>query len=819
MKNADYWRGRFSILTDSAHREAGACVDDLEQIYRDAERTVQADLERWYGRFATNNGISLTDARKMLTAGQMEEFRWTVDEYIKIGQQANLSPEWLKKLENASARFHVSRLETIQLQIQQQMELLYGGQLDSLDGLLKDVVSNGYTHTAFEIQKGLGLGWDITALNQRKLETLLSKPWTADGKTFRDRCWENKANLVSGVQSTLTQGLLRGDGLQKITDNIKKQFGVSRYKAGRLAHTETTYFNAVSTLEVYKDLGIGEVEILETLDRHTCELCGGLDGTVIKLSEYEPGVTVPPFHPNCRGTTCPHYADMQGERAARNADGEVYYVPADTTYQKWAAEFLNGGAKDSLIKFVSVQEIRDKISGKENEIKALQDERNRLTQQMRDARSGEIEFDYGAKQYGKLADMSDEDFKAYLKEVEQREQAITEEMECLRKQQDSITFHNPGDEAKWDAISDQLRELRRERKNVRYELDELGRAADWRATYGSKGRDYFTNRVSAAQKSIDVVDSKISALNADIAGLKEELAKAELVQAQAEFSTKSLEEIKAEILEKHKDIIKTESQRAEFEKILDSLDKEHANLYNRLSGNFSGSRYYHKGTGWYSPSERAIHMDLNSHPWDDRVGRSLTGAWKTKFHEEFHQLDHILGTTGDFGGKSFAFSRTSTAYGSRMIAAIDQDVLDCINKAVDWYNAENGTTFKHIASLKRIGGDAKDCFFSWLGHVAPTAKDRALIDTFTDAVGLTTKGNINPYGKGYWGHQLSYQKSRGKDGATSEVWANLGSFLFRGETEGLEALSKLMPNTIDTYSGILDEVLEYAKGHQIQYMT
>ena len=273
-KNADYWRGRFSIIQDAAQREAGACVADLETIYRDAERTVQADLERWYGRFATNNGISLTDARKMLTTGQMEEFRWTVDQYIQAAQQNNLSPEWIKKLENASARFHVSRLETIQLQIQQQMELLYGGQLDSLDGLLKNVVSNGYTHTAFEIQRGLGLGWDITALNQRKLETLLSRPWTADGKTFRDRCWENKANLVSGVQSTLTQGLLRGDSLQKLTDRIKNQFGVSRYKAGRLAHTETTYFNGVANLEVYRDLGIEQVEILETLDRHTCEICG-----------------------------------------------------------------------------------------------------------------------------------------------------------------------------------------------------------------------------------------------------------------------------------------------------------------------------------------------------------------------------------------------------------------------------------------------------------------------------------------------------------------------------------------------------------------
>lgn len=349
MKNADYWRGRFAILEEAAQREADQCISGLEDMFREAERTVQADIERWYGRFATNNKISLTEARKWLTTGQLEEFKWTVDQYIKIGQQANLSPEWIKKLENASARFHISRLEAVQMQIQQHLELLYGNQLDSIDDLLKDVVSNGYTKTAFEIQKGVGIGWDITALNQKKIETLLSRPWTADKKTFRDRCWEGKANLVTGIQKNLTQGLLRGDSPQKITDAVKKQFGVSRYQAGRLVHTETTYFNAAASYESYKELGVDMVEIIETLDSHTCEICQPLDGTVIPLSQYEPGVTVPPFHPNCRGTTAPAIDEtIIGERAARNADGKVYYVPSNMKYGDWVKTFTEGASKDGL---------------------------------------------------------------------------------------------------------------------------------------------------------------------------------------------------------------------------------------------------------------------------------------------------------------------------------------------------------------------------------------------------------------------------------------------------------------------------------------
>lgn len=348
MKNADYWRGRFSILEESAHQEADQYIQSLEEMFMDAQRTVQADIERWYGRFASNNGISLTEARKMLTTGQLEEFRWTVDQYIKIGQQANLSAEWLKKLENASAKFHVSRLEAIQTQIQQQIELLYGNQLDGLDSLLKKIAGDGYTQSAFAIQKGIGLGWDITALNQKKLETLLSKPWTTDGRTFSDRIWSKKNELVGSVQKELTQGLLRGDSPQKITDAIKNRFNVSRYQAGRLVHTETTYFNAISTKQAYQDLGVEKIEILETLDSHTCEICQPLDGTVIPLAQYEPGVTVPPFHPNCRGTTCPHFEDMDGERAARNAEGKVYYVPANMTYTQWKKAFVDGGSKDGL---------------------------------------------------------------------------------------------------------------------------------------------------------------------------------------------------------------------------------------------------------------------------------------------------------------------------------------------------------------------------------------------------------------------------------------------------------------------------------------
>ncbi len=172
----------------------------------------------------------------------------------------------------------------------------------------------------------------------------LSKPWTADGRTFTDRCRDGRAIAVSTIQKLLTQACLRDDSLQKTTNALSKEPCVERYRAVRLVHTETTCFNAVAMKETYREMGVKRVEIVETLDGHTCKICQPLDGRIIPLSQYEPGVTVPPFHPNCRGTTAPAVSDRLLEldreinggrkRIARDSDdGKTCHVPADMTYE------------------------------------------------------------------------------------------------------------------------------------------------------------------------------------------------------------------------------------------------------------------------------------------------------------------------------------------------------------------------------------------------------------------------------------------------------------------------------------------------------
>ena len=95
---------------------------------------------------------------------------------------------------------------------------------------------------------------------------------------------------------------------------------------------------------------------MASFDHDTCELCGALDGKVFKMSEYQVGVTAPPFHPWCRCCTAPYYEDMAGigERWVRNEDGTTGKVPADTTFEEWRQNFVTEKQAPPQIKPVDV---------------------------------------------------------------------------------------------------------------------------------------------------------------------------------------------------------------------------------------------------------------------------------------------------------------------------------------------------------------------------------------------------------------------------------------------------------------------------------
>ena len=125
--------------------------------------------------------------------------------------------------------------------------------------------SSRYYRTAFELQKGFGVGAVMDGLDNATLSNIVNKLWAVDGANFSSRIWNNKQKLVNELHSSLTRNIITGTDPAKAIKEIKSKMGTSSYAAGRLIMTESDYFSSVAQKNVFGDLGVEKYDIISHL--------------------------------------------------------------------------------------------------------------------------------------------------------------------------------------------------------------------------------------------------------------------------------------------------------------------------------------------------------------------------------------------------------------------------------------------------------------------------------------------------------------------------------------------------------------------------
>ena len=486
MNNAEYWKLRFEQLEQAQNQKGVKAYADIERQYKEAQKQLEGQIARWYQRFATNNGISLAEARQYLKGADLKEFKWDVQEYIKYGQDNALNSGWMKELENASAKYHISKLEALKVQTQHSLEVMYAKQFGTMHGALSDAFESGYYHTAYELQHGFNVGWDIAGLDQAQIEKVLVKPWAADGYNFSERIWGNKNKLISEVHNELSRNIMLGADPQKTIDSLAKKMNTSKNNAGRLVMTEEAYFSSAAQKDCFESLGVEQYEIVATLDSHTSDICRSLDGKHFPMKDYQPGVTAPPFHVYCRSTTVPYFDEQFyiGERAARDeATGKTYYIPDDMNYQEWKETFVDGGDKSGFDvlddgsalhythheepeppkpkkEYLTKKKLQAKIADADVQLEDLEAQFKGI--------SGGWTFDEVLKDFGSLEDFTDGDDLAKLKDIHSQVEAIeTQKAEWQQKLNEKLIVEQK------KALAKQQVELEAQKAAVQQQLDDF----------------------------------------------------------------------------------------------------------------------------------------------------------------------------------------------------------------------------------------------------------------------------------------------------------------------------------------------------------
>lgn len=161
--------------------------------------------------------------------------------------------------------------------------------------LFDDRLTKLYEDNCTILNKQFNLATDIRT---RDVLSIVKTDWVGDGQNYSDRIWNDKRKLANTIQEELVECVATGKSPDKFTKVLMERFNVSYNNARRLARTEMAHVYNQSTLDKYRQAGITEVQILETIDKHTCEECIKLDKKIYPI-DLVPQL---PIHPNCRGT-------------------------------------------------------------------------------------------------------------------------------------------------------------------------------------------------------------------------------------------------------------------------------------------------------------------------------------------------------------------------------------------------------------------------------------------------------------------------------------------------------------------------------------
>lgn len=343
VPSEEYWKDRAEQDLIANEKAALTYEKELRKAYQKALRAIELELKAFYSRFASEQEISLADARKYLNADELADFKQRAQQYLDAIEKLGGDPAYINELKKLSGRAYVSQLQEIMLHIRHNLEELATGFEQGLGDLLKTGYEDEFYKTVFDVNKQAKMGVSFTAPGQEQLERAVKTKWL--GSNYSDRIWTNKNVLVRQLGQLMPQEFVRGRGPAQVARDLEKKLSISYNNAVRLVRTEMNHISNAATLDAYKASGVvKQYKFLATLDNRTSDICREMDGKLFKLSEAETGVNLPPLHPHCRSTTIPYFSDDEiapliADRIATNEDGQSYFVGDDVTFEQWVNKY------------------------------------------------------------------------------------------------------------------------------------------------------------------------------------------------------------------------------------------------------------------------------------------------------------------------------------------------------------------------------------------------------------------------------------------------------------------------------------------------
>lgn len=284
-----YWRNREQNHIEQMIRKDEELTRRIREKYMDAMNEIQKEIEAFYGRYASREGISMEEARKRIGKLDMERYERKAKRYVREKRFTDKANEEMR-LYNASMR--INRLQLLRLNVELELlALISEEERFMMEELTKQA------RAEYERQAGI-LGETINA-NEKNIQSIVNASFLS--ATWSDRLWSDQTALRAELDKLLHRGIVQGLNPKELARELRKVFNTSVYNSERLLRTELGRLQIQVQEDSYKKAGIEQYVVIVEPDG--CDQCKPFDGKVYDVKDMEVSVNAPIFHPNCRCST------------------------------------------------------------------------------------------------------------------------------------------------------------------------------------------------------------------------------------------------------------------------------------------------------------------------------------------------------------------------------------------------------------------------------------------------------------------------------------------------------------------------------------
>lgn len=292
LNSEDYWRKREEEQRKQDIKDLKEYRKHLEGIYKRTLADVSSQIRAFYNQYAQKTGMTYAEAMKKADKLDIEAFAEKAKQYVKDKDFSKKANEEMR-LYNMTMK--ANRLELLKAQIG--LELC--STADEIDKFMKEELRG---RTLEEIERQAGILGQSLVNNKEFANALINASF--HNATFSDRIWVNQSALRNNLDSILKNALIQGRNPRDFIPELRKIFDVSRYQAERLLRTELARVQTEAQMQSYKRNGFTQYKFMAL--GSACEICAAINGDVFDVEDAEPGLNMPPMHPNCMCSTAPY---------------------------------------------------------------------------------------------------------------------------------------------------------------------------------------------------------------------------------------------------------------------------------------------------------------------------------------------------------------------------------------------------------------------------------------------------------------------------------------------------------------------------------